>query len=1085
MLEIKNITKTYTPKKGVPVRALDDVSLSFADTGMVFILGKSGSGKSTLLNVLGGLDQADSGEFIIKGKSSRDFSQSDFDSYRNTFIGFIFQEYNILEEFTVAQNIALAMELQGKRATSEALSEILAEVDLDGYGGRKPNELSGGQKQRVAIARALIKNPEMIMADEPTGALDSNTGKQVFDTLKKLSKTKLVLIVSHDRDFAEQYADRIIELKDGKILSDVSKKNLPAISHSEGVSVVDDSVIQIKRGYRLTERDLELINAYMEKASCDAIISIDADKNPEIKKVVKINDEGGRDSFLDTKGEDVKLKSYKPEDARLIRSKLPYKNSFKIGASSLKAKPVRLIFTVLLCFIAFALFGLADTMAAYNRADALKTSVFDIGIPNASFLKKVEVDKDGYVYYSDVLLNEKDLAKIESSTGIKVTPVYSANAGYYRTGYSLSGIMVSTDKLESPNGISVYNYTAAGYAEITDATLSDNGFSLLAGRLPSADGEIALPKFIFDQIKLAGLIYVDLTGENGIAVKKNLKAEDILAPSDIVGKAITDYNLGLPVYTVAASGTTPEYKSQTYTIVGVYDTHFSPDGFEDFLPDAERKGTASLGSSIANMRLSSMRDCSLHTVIAVNSGMIGKMIEYNKDQSARPSLDVGIYPMTEGGDVTIENDGIGNTVETIVKLDQMDKVGDIVWIDGAKTALAEGDVLFPLTLPYDKYELPITEDMVSAIISAFGIEDTADTRERLSLLNMGEAYERIYSAIPIIVTEVPREYQVDFVKTMLDVNPDGTFAEDYGFGVDNLNDFLLSDEYMNSYYENVLRDYISDLAGGRLYEENIYDADMSGRYISETLRKIVLKSTLSTSYSKIGKIRVDSPIGGTKHIELNHVGYFVPPEGVNYIICVSDSIYGMFGAVEPGDYLFAVGKMPLDSREDVSRAVDFSESSENFIAYKMNNESTAILDYVGEIIETLSQVFLYIGIGFAVFASLMMFNFISVSVSYKKQEIGILRAVGARSGDVFGIFFNESLIITVINFILSAVTTAVVCGILNNMFRGYGISVTILNFGIRQIALLLGLGVLVAFIGSFFPVMSIARKRPIDAIRNR
>ena len=132
MLEIKNITKTYTPKKGVPVRALDDVSLSFADTGMVFILGKSGSGKSTLLNVLGGLDQADSGEFIIKGKSSRDFSQSDFDSYRNTFIGFIFQEYNILEEFTVAQNIALAMELQGKRATSEALSEILAEVDLEG-----------------------------------------------------------------------------------------------------------------------------------------------------------------------------------------------------------------------------------------------------------------------------------------------------------------------------------------------------------------------------------------------------------------------------------------------------------------------------------------------------------------------------------------------------------------------------------------------------------------------------------------------------------------------------------------------------------------------------------------------------------------------------------------------------------------------------------------------------------------------------------------------------------------------------------------------------------------------------------------
>lgn len=188
MLEIRHVTKTYRPKKGVPVKALDDVSVSFPDRGMVFILGKSGSGKSTLLNVLGGLDRADEGEFVIKGKSSKDFSQSDFDSYRNTFIGFIFQEYNILSEFTVGANIALAMELQGKKADNESLNKLLDDVDLNGYGSRKPNELSGGQKQRVAIARALIKNPEMIMADEPTGALDSKTGKQVFDTLKSCPK---------------------------------------------------------------------------------------------------------------------------------------------------------------------------------------------------------------------------------------------------------------------------------------------------------------------------------------------------------------------------------------------------------------------------------------------------------------------------------------------------------------------------------------------------------------------------------------------------------------------------------------------------------------------------------------------------------------------------------------------------------------------------------------------------------------------------------------------------------------------------------------------------------------------------------
>lgn len=227
MLSVKNLTKTYQTTKSKTknrVVALDNVSIDFPETGLVFLLGKSGSGKSTLLNAIGGLDTFDSGEIIIKGKSSANFSQSDFDSYRNTFIGFIFQEYNILENFTVAKNLALAIELQGKKADKEEINRLLEQVDMLPYAKRKPNQLSGGQKQRVAIARALIKNPEIIMADEPTGALDSNTGKQVMETLKELSKSKLIIIVSHDRDFAETYGDRIIELKDGKIIHDLTKK---------------------------------------------------------------------------------------------------------------------------------------------------------------------------------------------------------------------------------------------------------------------------------------------------------------------------------------------------------------------------------------------------------------------------------------------------------------------------------------------------------------------------------------------------------------------------------------------------------------------------------------------------------------------------------------------------------------------------------------------------------------------------------------------------------------------------------------------------------------------------------------------
>lgn len=257
MIEVKNLFKKYTVKNGIEVKALDDVSLKIDKVGMVFLLGKSGAGKSTLLNVLGGLDRVDSGEIIINGKSSKDFSQSDFDSYRNTYLGFIFQEYNILNEFSIAENIALAIELQGRKPTNEEIDNILNQVDLAGLAKRKPNELSGGQKQRVAIARALIKNPQIIMADEPTGALDSKTGKQIFDTLKALSHDKLVLIVSHDREFAEQYADRIIELKDGKVISDV-EKTIIQTQNQEGINIIDNKIIKIDKDYKKMKIFLKL-----------------------------------------------------------------------------------------------------------------------------------------------------------------------------------------------------------------------------------------------------------------------------------------------------------------------------------------------------------------------------------------------------------------------------------------------------------------------------------------------------------------------------------------------------------------------------------------------------------------------------------------------------------------------------------------------------------------------------------------------------------------------------------------------------------------------------------------------------------
>lgn len=225
MIEIRNLKKTFTSGKIPEVNALKGISLTLPETGMVFILGKSGSGKSTLLHLLGGLDRPTDGEIFIDGKSMNAFTEKDFDEYRNKYVGFIFQEYNLLDYYSVGINVAIALELQGKKECRDDVDKALRVLELvDEYGNtlydRRVNQLSGGQKQRVAIARVLVKNPTLILADEPTGALDSETGEQLYALLKGLSREKLIVVVSHDRESAEKYADCIVKLKDGQIQSE-------------------------------------------------------------------------------------------------------------------------------------------------------------------------------------------------------------------------------------------------------------------------------------------------------------------------------------------------------------------------------------------------------------------------------------------------------------------------------------------------------------------------------------------------------------------------------------------------------------------------------------------------------------------------------------------------------------------------------------------------------------------------------------------------------------------------------------------------------------------------------------------------
>jgi len=223
VLELKNIVKKYNTG-GSEVEVLKSVNIHFRENEFVSILGASGSGKTTLLNIIGGLDKYTSGDMSLMGRSTKEFKDRDWDSYRNGTIGFVFQSYNLISHLSVIENVKLALSISGQSnaENDEKAKKVLEDVGLADHLYKKPNQLSGGQMQRVAIARALVTDPKIILADEPTGALDSKTSVQIMELIKEISKTKLVIMVTHNPEIAKKYSDRIVRVKDGEIQEDTT-----------------------------------------------------------------------------------------------------------------------------------------------------------------------------------------------------------------------------------------------------------------------------------------------------------------------------------------------------------------------------------------------------------------------------------------------------------------------------------------------------------------------------------------------------------------------------------------------------------------------------------------------------------------------------------------------------------------------------------------------------------------------------------------------------------------------------------------------------------------------------------------------
>lgn len=954
MLQLKNITKIYRSKAG-ETKALDDLSVEFGETGMIFILGKSGSGKSTLLNVCGGLDNPDSGEIVIKGRSSKDFSQTDFDSYRNTCVGFIFQEYNILNEFSVEDNIALALELQGKPKDKAEIEKILEEVELTNFAKRKPNTLSGGQKQRVAIARALVKNPEIIMADEPTGALDSNTGKQVFETLKKLSEKKLVIVISHDRDFAETYGDRIIELKDGKIISDVTKTKIESEKQGENFSIIGNDTIIVKEGSKLNKADFDKINAFISEAKGDILLSKNEKGIGNYKAFSKICDDNSQEVFEETKSQ-PEMKTYSDEESKFIRSRLPLRHAVKIGASGLKIKPVRLIFTILLTIISFVMFGLFSTVMFFNEnniaAESLVASdVNYLKLGNSYYYKAVYYSGD-YKYesdnYQETVFTQDDIELLKQQFGNDILVTYPLNQAEIKN--------TEPEK-----------YT--DYAKISTFLYADANLEYTGGRAPESENEIAISEYTFDVIKRG--VYRD--------------------PNTNIQKTINDYEDIKIKFDDSA----------VFQVCGVFRT--------DEIQNVSENQNVSYGESLYTddiLTAGVITDESykkLKTIIPLNFNLISSSVE--------------MYDLFMKTSYSDEN---------------------FIYVNKISDSISSSD----------------------KIIGRDGSENISLTSNYV-ILNIVDWYTNIFDYI-----------------CMPKINENGNLSKLFYEDVDENNLSLDSKtQILNGYVyggqgsENIAIEYFKELLAF-IDQNGICDFTLSlGNSNGTMVSGLNIAGISFNTKDQNARLIIDE-VNYKKVLDFSKNSSGYDEYITDYVYSASD----YYSVIVPTNADASIIKEILNSSLTVN---------DNGTKLQVKNSVLSSVTMMTSMISILSDVFLWVGVVLAVFSMLLLFNFISVSISNKKREIGILRAVGARGSDVFKIFFSESFIIVLICSVLSIISTFIACMLINDAIaKEYTVPIQLFSFGFIPVVMILGIAIVTSFISTFLPVFLFSRKKPVDTIKS-
>ncbi len=946
MIEIKNLTKIYTSKLKESVVALNDISLTLPSKGLVFLLGESGAGKSTLLNLIGGVERADSGEIFVDGLDIQKSSDCELDRYRNTDVGFIFQDYNLLDNFNVGENIMLAQDLQQHKSQDGKLEETLATVNMHSYAKRKINELSGGQKQRVAIARAIIKDPKIILADEPTGALDAKTGKTILELLKDISKDSLVLVVSHDEAFANSFADRIIRIADGAIIEDIELNN-----------------------------------------------SIE---NVDFKKEDKIIDA-------------TQKKSYS----------LSAKTVAKMSAYSLGSKKIRLAITLILCIVCFAVFGIADTLAAWN----CEKTVYDAILSSSD---KYLINRT----HSEDLLNDN----------------YEKLYSFYDNGVNIKELYLPPkDELS----YSFYTGYGDGFIEIDDKKAEELGVELYAGKYPEKQGEIAISYHIYRGFK-AGAYKTDDIYIDGSMIEPTDKENGIF------GKTIT-----LDRYFA-------------FTIVGIIDSgyDYEKNSHLDPLSDNYNGGNSH-----------GLNEPDGHSLLFLPKGGI----EYINSLMQTSDYPYGVPSYSQYSfDKVILNELVSSNIVSFVSdLETFQKSGTrILWLGEEKESLANDEII----ISYKDID-----DLLGNMTYIPGISNSLG--QSISL-----TYVKIVSDKLSLVTEKFNKIDYKFFRAYAN-------AEIYKYAIQNA-ELYQDDENVAKIMGN-FTDGNAELSLAVAYylSSKGISSEIQTGYLQNPYGKSGLEIIAETNISLLNSYNIANQFNGAivklgdgSELNVKIAGVYIPSEATGVIMKES---YGSYFITESSRVLinsvaYQNDKATLEAKhiEATAGLVKISHENKSKIKnvisqYLDNNEkirtNNGVLEQAGFIKSTMDimkKIFYYVSLGIGIFASFMFGNYLVNSIMARKREIGILRAIGATSRDIFHICLFEGMILFAVIFPISSLISGIAGIVINSMVKSdLGIMIPISVFGIRQVALIFAVSLAVTLIISLIGSYVVSKRKPIDVLR--